>query len=109
MIPLGTVETLTYGGNILVRAKFAPREGSLVCDKLGKRLGFVKRVFGPVKEPFVTVAAREKAGLSCIGAEVFVDERVPERRAVHRPPRGRGFRKGGGEARWSKRRRKPTR
>ncbi|MBI5000725.1 MAG: hypothetical protein HZB92_04260 [Euryarchaeota archaeon] len=109
MIPLGTVETLTYGGNILVRARFAPREGSVVCDRLGKRLGFVKRVFGPVKEPFVTVAARERAGLSCIGAEVFVDERVPERRAGHRPSNGRNLRKGGGEDRWSKRRKRPTR
>ena len=70
---LGLVETVTAAGNLVVRACTAPDVNSAVYDGGNARVGTVKRIFGPVDEPYVTVipADRGRAG-SLIGKRVFL-------------------------------------
>ena len=71
---LGVVENLAHDGTVLVRSAFAPPRGMDVLDHRHRPLGRVVRVFGPVKEPFVSVRPTAPASLSLIGADVYVPE-----------------------------------
>ncbi len=71
---LGVVENIAHDGSILVRSEFAPARGVDVLDHRHRLLGRVVRVFGPVKEPFISVRPAAPAALSLIGADVFVPE-----------------------------------
>lgn len=57
---LGEVETITNDGRLVVRAAVAPDVNCPVFDGREKRIGTVKRVFGPVDSPYVTVAPASK-------------------------------------------------
>lgn len=60
---LGDIETITNDGKIVVRAVVTPDPGALVVDEKERRIGTVKRVFGPVDSPYVTVVPAEKGDL----------------------------------------------
>jgi len=74
MKKLGVVENLSYDGSILVRSEFAPPRGAHVVDRRNRPLGSVVRVFGPVKEPFVSVRPKGSVTASVVGIDVFVAE-----------------------------------
>ena len=57
---LGEVETVTNDGKLIVRAQITPDINSAVCDAKGHKVGNVKRIFGPVDEPYVTVIPASK-------------------------------------------------
>lgn len=71
---LGVVENIAHDGSLLVRSVFAPSNGIEVLDRRHRSIGRVVRVFGPTKEPIVSVRPARAAALSLIGAEVFVSE-----------------------------------
>jgi RNA-binding protein len=56
MESLGVVEEITAEGNAVARSKDAPDVGSPVFDAGGRRVGTVRRIFGPVDEPYVSIA-----------------------------------------------------
>ena len=74
MRSLGHVENIAYDGSVLVRASFAPMRGTVVVDRRKRPVGWVVKVFGPVKEPFATVRPDGKPAMALIGAEVFIEE-----------------------------------
>ena len=57
---LGLVETVTAAGNLVVRACTAPDVNSAVYDGGNARVGTVKRIFGPVDGPYVTVVPADR-------------------------------------------------
>ena len=57
-----------------MRSQFAPASGVRVVDKRNRPLGKVVKVFGPVKEPFLSVRPDGKVPLSVLGSDVFVSE-----------------------------------
>ena len=61
---LGEVETVTHDGKIVVRAITAPEVNVGVFDSHERKIGTVKRVFGPVDSPYVTVAPTAKGDLN---------------------------------------------
>ena len=61
---LGEVETITNDGKIVIRAVSAPDVNSAVFDGAEKRIGTVKRVFGPVDSPYVTISPVAKGDLN---------------------------------------------
>jgi RNA-binding protein len=71
---LGVVENIAHDGSLLVRSAFAPPSGVEVLDRRHRPVGRVLRVFGPTKEPIVSVRPARAAALSLIGSEVFVHE-----------------------------------
>jgi RNA-binding protein len=73
MRKLGVVRNLSYKGDILVKASFAPRMGERVLDASKRPLGRIKRVFGPVKAPYVTVEPVEEPPLGLIGSDVYIE------------------------------------
>lgn len=73
MKKLGIVKDLSYRGDVLVRASYAPAQDTEVVDARGRFLGRVKRVFGPVKAPFVAVRPRSEPKLSLLGSGVYVE------------------------------------
>lgn len=75
MEKLGIVQNVSYKGDLLVRAAFAPRLGQEVLDTRKTLLGRVRRVFGPVGSPYVTVEPRDKPSLGLLGSDVWVEVR----------------------------------
>ena len=61
---LGEVETITNDGKIVVRAVNTPEISNTVYDSRERKIGTVKRVFGPVDNPYVTVAPTVKDDLN---------------------------------------------
>lgn len=73
MKKLGTVHNLSYHGDLIVKAAFAPPPGTVILDARGRALGRVRRVFGPVAGPYVTVQPQRPPGLQVVRSEVFVE------------------------------------
>ncbi|MFA6804701.1 MAG: Gar1/Naf1 family protein [Candidatus Methanomethylophilaceae archaeon] len=57
---LGTVEETTSDGKAVVRSEKLPEIGDPVFDRREKKVGNVKRIFGPVDEPYVSVQLDDK-------------------------------------------------
>ena len=69
---LGVVETLSGEGRFVVKSVSVPEMKETVYDSEGKRLGSVKRIFGPVEGPYVTVDADNgTVPADIIGKKVF--------------------------------------
>ncbi len=73
----GVVVSVTAEGNLTLRGADLP-EGTLVRDPSGRYLGRVVRVFGPVREPYLSVRPRRTPAteevLSLLGATMVVKE-----------------------------------
>lgn len=71
---LGTVQEVTSEGRLVVKANFAPQPRARIMDNRKRTIGLVRRVFGPVAGPYVTV---EPAGdlnmLASLGKQVYVE------------------------------------
>ena len=61
---LGQVETVTNDGKLVVRAVNTPEINNTVYDSRERKIGTVKRVFGPVDSPYVTVLPAIKDDLN---------------------------------------------
>lgn len=69
---LGTVETVSGEGRFVVKAILTPAVDDAVFDAKGKRIGTVKRLFGPVDGPYVTVSCDDASVLDGIsGKKVY--------------------------------------
>jgi RNA-binding protein len=66
---LGIVEEVSHEGLIIVRGEVTPEYGNVVCDPKGKKVGTVKRVFGPVKEPYISVVPTDRSVLDGIAGK----------------------------------------
>jgi RNA-binding protein len=75
---LGIVDGAADNGiAVVVGTEDIPDIGSPVFDSNNNKIGTVKRIFGPVKEPFITVAVEDAAVLSKLkGKEVFIKRRT---------------------------------
>jgi len=75
---LGIVdETADTGTAVVVCTGDAPDIGNHVFDSKKNKIGTVKRVFGPVNEPFVTVAVEDTTALKWLkGKELYVIKRT---------------------------------
>lgn len=71
---LGVIEEITLDGKIIVRGTVAPENGDSVFDSKMKKFGFVRRIFGPVDSPYVTVNPIDKAAVvNAIGKKVYFE------------------------------------
>lgn len=72
---MGKVYDITNRGFLLLKSDHAPNSGAAVCDKKGRKIGAVVKVFGPVKEPYVSVRPTNKkdVGLGIIGNDLYVE------------------------------------
>ena len=69
---LGNVETVSGEGRFVVKAVSTPEISETIFDPKGKKLGIVKRIFGPVEGPYVTVSADDGIMLTeIIGMKVY--------------------------------------
>ena len=71
---LGVVEEITSDGKMVVTCETAPEIGDSVFDAKKKHIGSVKRIFGPVDKPYVSVMATDKSVLTDIsGKKVYFE------------------------------------
>jgi RNA-binding protein len=71
---LGTVQEIAFDGKYVVRATFAPNIGMNVVDNRKRVIGRVKRVFGPVNTPFVSIEPVDNYRLpDVVGKQVYVE------------------------------------
>ena len=71
---LGIVENVSHEGLIIIRGNTAPDRGNTVYDAKQKRIGTVKRVFGPVDRPYISVIPSDRNILPDIsGRKVYFE------------------------------------
>ena len=77
MYCLGQIKSLGHDGKLVVKGEFAPKLESKVKDNSMKIIGTVKRVFGPVDSPYISIQPRKNSrpSLNMIGKEVYVKEK----------------------------------
>lgn len=69
---LGIVETVSGEGRFVVKADSVPETNDPIYDSKGTKIGTVKRIFGPVDGPYVTVTATDRSVLTDItGKRVY--------------------------------------
>ena len=75
---LGVVDETSDSGTAVVVGKGdIPDIGSHVFDSNKTKIGTVKRIFGPVNEPFITVAVDDATVLKKLrGKELYVTRRT---------------------------------
>ena len=66
---LGYVETVSGNGRFVVKAETVPEINDQLFDQRGTRIGSVKRIFGPVDGPYVTVTASDASILTDIAGK----------------------------------------
>ncbi|MCQ5376000.1 MAG: Gar1/Naf1 family protein [Methanomassiliicoccales archaeon] len=72
---LGAVQEIAFDGKFVVRATFAPNIGMSVLDNRKRVIGRVKRVFGPVNNPFVSIEpANNYRPTDVVGKQIYVEE-----------------------------------
>ena len=72
---LGVVEDISHEGLIIVRGEVTPEYGNIVYNSERKKIGTVKRVFGPVKEPYISVVPADRSVLKGMeGKKVYFEE-----------------------------------
>ena len=72
---LGVVEDVSHEGLIIIRGEVAPDHGNIVYDAKQNRIGTVKRIFGPVDGPYVSVVPSDKNILKNISGKKVYFER----------------------------------
>ncbi len=73
MKTLGVVQDITRTGEILVKADRLTARRGTVFDGRKRRIGRIKRVFGPVDSPYVLVIPESGLNLnSVLNQKVFV-------------------------------------
>ena len=72
---LGVVEIVSHEGLIIVKSDDLPEYGSRVYDAKRNMIGTVKRVFGPVDGPYVSVKPYDKTVLKDISGKKVYFER----------------------------------
>lgn len=69
---LGSVETVSGDGRFVVKADVTPEINDPIFDSKGSKIGSVKRIFGPVDGPYVTIVPTDKSILTNItGKKVY--------------------------------------
>ncbi len=69
---IGTVMHISRSsGNLILESSRNAKIGETVTDSMGKRVGVVFDVFGPVDNPYSAVRTRIKNPERLIGAELF--------------------------------------
>lgn len=68
---LGSVEEVTCDGRLIVQCRSLPDIGDPVFDRREKRIGTVNRIFGPVAEPYASVAVSQGNGPVSGNTELF--------------------------------------
>ncbi|MDY7061083.1 H/ACA ribonucleoprotein complex subunit GAR1 [Methanomethylophilus alvi] len=81
---LGTVDGITSEGRIVVRCEQAPDIGDAVFDQNQKRIGTVKRVFGPVDGPYASVSPTEGVPKKIEGKKLYCNKRVKDGKTKRR-------------------------
>lgn len=81
---LGTVEGVSSEGRLIVRCEQVPDIGDTVLDQNQKRVGTVKRVFGPVNEPYASVSPAEGLPKNVSGKKLYYSRRVKDGKAKRR-------------------------
>ena len=71
---LGTVQEIAYDGKLIVRGAITPRPRARVVDNRKRVLGSVRRVFGPIDSPYISVETTgDHSLMSIIGKQVYVE------------------------------------
>ncbi len=74
---LGTVEEIGFDGKIISKGPALPNTGDSVFDSRQVRIGKVKRVFGPVDEPYTSVIPDDKSRISgLVGKKLYFEGEI---------------------------------
>jgi len=73
---LGTVAEITAEGRIVIKCAAVPDPGDHVFDSRQKKIGSVKRIFGPVESPYVSVVPSDGTIVKTIGMKTFFEGAV---------------------------------
>lgn len=72
MKKLGSISHISNRGRVIVRSRETPGFGLAVFLKDKKRIGTISDVFGPTKEPYISIKVRAKKDEYRVGDTVYV-------------------------------------
>jgi RNA-binding protein len=71
---LGTVQEISCDGRMIVRGDITPPPRAKVVDNRKNTLGKVRRIFGPVDSPYISVDTTDEISLmGMIGKQVYFE------------------------------------
>lgn len=70
---LGTIEAVPDDTRFVVKAEIVPKLDADVYGSDNKKIGNVKRIFGPIDGPYVTVTHNGKNNEDLLGKNVFIN------------------------------------
>ena len=89
---LGRVEEITSDGRLIVACDSLPDIGDPAFDGGQRRIGTVKRVFGPVDRPYASVTLEGESDASRMkGSDIFYRERQQNGKNKRRNRRDRSL------------------
>lgn len=72
MRKLGRVLHLSKNKNLIIRTSTPPQIGEKVIDRKNQKVGTVKDVFGPVKNPYVSVKPDVGSPEKYVGKTIYL-------------------------------------
>ena len=83
---LGHILHIANSGKLIARSSKTPSPGAIVFDNNKKKIGKVNYVFGPTKNPYVSIQLFKSANLSKIkkqyGEKLFVSKPKSKKRRM---------------------------
>lgn len=81
---LGNISHLSNSGRLIARSSQSPPSGAFVFNKDKKKIGKVMDVFGPTKEPYISIGIFKSIGLESFknssGEDLFVSTNPKNRK-----------------------------
>jgi len=69
---LGIVDVVTKDGDIVTICGDAPTAGEIAYDSDQRRIGPIRRIFGPVERPYVTITNEKPVSAIRKGDEIYL-------------------------------------
>ncbi|AIS32683.1 MULTISPECIES: H/ACA ribonucleoprotein complex subunit GAR1 [Methanobacterium] len=82
MKKLGKILHLSNRGRIILRSHQTPALGLSVFNSRNKKVGFIHDVFGPTKDPYISVkilASKSKKSENRVGETLYVPEQAKKK------------------------------
>ena len=81
---IGTISHITSTNKLIVPSNKTPRIGSVIVNKQHKQIGKINDIFGPTKQPYISIKTSKKFKKANTGEAVYLQPKNKRRRMKQR-------------------------
>lgn len=81
---IGTISHITSTNKLIVPSNKTPRIGSVIVNKQHKPIGKINDIFGPTKQPYISIKTSKKIKKANTGEAVYLQPKNKRRRMKQR-------------------------